>query len=103
MPFKDRERPLLLTPKDPAERGPVEFTFDDPALVVSEVTAVASVQEGKDSNPSLVIGGTSFVANSATVLVQNGVHGVVYKIKATITLTDGTRHVYTVLLPVVIL
>jgi hypothetical protein len=103
MPFKDSERPLLLKPKEPGCRAPIEFTFDDPALVVSEVTAVASVQEGKDSNPALVIGGTSFVANSATVLVQNGVHGVVYKIKATITLTDGTRHVYTVLLPVVIL
>ena len=100
MPFKDREHPLLLTPKDPGARGPVEFTFDDPALVVSEVTAVATVQEGKDSNSAALIGGTSFVANNATVLVQNGVHGVLYKIKATITLTDGTRHVYAVMLPV---
>ena len=103
MPFKDRERPLLLTPKDPAERGPIEFTFDDPALVVSEVTAVATVQEGKDSNPAAIIGGTSFATNNASVLVQNGVHGVLYKIKATITLTDGTRHVYSVLLPVITL
>jgi hypothetical protein len=101
MPFKDQDNPRLLTPKEPGDRGPVEFIFDDPALVVSEVTAVASVQEGKDSNPAAVIGGTSFSANSATVLVQNGVHGVVYKIKATITLTDGTRRVCTVLLPVV--
>jgi len=97
----DNDYPKRLDPKDPAELNiPIVWIFNDPALTVSAASATASVYEGQDSNPSAILGAASFNANTATLLVSNGIHGVIYKIKMMITLTGGSRFVYTVLLPV---
>lgn len=96
----DRDYPKRLDAKDPAEIIPIVWTFNDPAVTVTAVSAAATVYDGVDSNPGAIIGSTAFAANTATLNVQNGLHGVTYKIKMTMTLSSGSRFVYTVLLPV---
>lgn len=90
-----------LVPKEPTEIIPIKWEFDDPALVVTAVSSTVTVAEGKDDSPAAILGAASFAANTFTQVVQGGVHGVVYKIKTAATLGDGSRFVYTVLLPVV--
>lgn len=90
-----------LVPKEPNEIIPIKWTFDDPALVVTAVSSTVTVVEGVDSAASAILGAATFVANTFTQIVQGGLNGVVYKIKTAATLGDGSRFVYTVLLPVV--
>lgn len=92
--------PEKLTPKDPSEIVPIVWEFDDPAVVVSAVSATATTYEGVDISPSVILGSATFTANKATVIVTGGIHGVTYKIKVAITLAGGNKFVYTVLLPV---
>lgn len=91
----------LDPPKEPGAIVPIVWEFDDPATTVTEMSATASVVEGQDPNPTNILGPIVFANNKAILKTQNGVHGATYKIKATITLSDGTRLVETVLLPVI--
>ena len=90
-----------LVPKETTEIIPIKWTFDDPAVVVTGVSSAVTVASGVDASPNAILGAATFAANTFTQVVQNGVHGVVYKIKTAATLADGSRFVYTVLLPVI--
>lgn len=90
-----------LVPKEPSEIIPIKWEFDDPAIVVTACSSTVEVAEGNDPSPSAVLGAATFAANTFTQVVQGGIHGVMYKIKTAATLGDGSKFVYTVLLPVV--
>lgn len=90
-----------VVPKEPAEIIPIKWTFDDPSIVVNGASSTVTVDTGVDSNPAAILGAATFSGNTFTQIVQGGIHGVVYKIKTTATLGDGSRFVYTVLLPVI--
>lgn len=90
-----------LMPKEPTEIIPIKWEFDDPAIVVTACSSTVTVVEGKDDSPTSILGAVAFAANTFTQVVQNGLHGVTYKIKTAATLGDGSKFVYTVLLPVV--
>lgn len=94
--------PEQLPAKDPAAIIPLIGKVSDPTMVITAVTATASVYEGNDSNPANILGAISFTASQLTVLIQNGNHGVIYKIKLVVTLQGGAKFVYAVLLPVLI-
>lgn len=90
-----------LLPKEPTEIIPLKWEFDDPAIVVTAVSSTVAVVEGADPSASAILGAATFSGNTFTQVVQGGSHGVVYKIKTSATLGDGSRFVYTVLLPVI--
>ena len=90
-----------LVPKEPNEIIPIKWEFDDPAIVVTGVSSAVEVVEGSDPSPSAILGASTFAANTFTQIVQGGSHGTLYKIKTAATLGDGSRFVYTVLLPVI--
>jgi len=94
--------PKELPPKDPAAVIPLLGKVNDPALVITAVTATATVHEGKDASPNNIIGAITFTAGQLTVMVQNGKHGVVYKIKLLVSMQGGSVFDYSVLLPVLI-
>ena len=93
--------PRLLTAKEPGDIVDIVWTFNDPAVVVTAASSTVTVVEGIDANASTLLGAASFAANTATQKVQNGLHGVTYKIKTAVTLQGGNRFTYTAILPVV--
>lgn len=94
--------PNELPPKDPAAVIPLVGKVNDPALVITGFTATATVHDGKDASPNNIIGATSYTASQLTVMVQNGIHGVTYKVKLLVSLQGGSVFDYSVLLPVLI-
>lgn len=95
--------PEQLSPKEPAEIIPIVWKYNDAAIVVTLATSTIAVVEGVDPNPSSMLLSVSYAANVVTQKVQGGIHGVTYKIKMTATLSDGSKFVYAVLLPVLTL
>jgi hypothetical protein len=98
--MRELDFPRFLTAKEPGDIVDIVWTFNDPAAVVTAASSTVSIVEGVDPAAATLLGTTSFAANTATQRVQNGVHGVTYKIKTAVTLQGGNRFTYTAILPV---
>lgn len=94
---------IYLPDKDALEIIPLTWTATNTALLISAVSITVTVSAGIDSNPSAILFGSATGTGTQTILqlIQNGVVGCTYKIKAVLTLADGTKPVITSLLSVV--
>jgi hypothetical protein len=86
---------VLLPPKRALE-AVLYSQFDFLSLFASSSDSITSILQvsaivysGVDSNPSAVIGITSFSGSVVSVLLQNGVVGVIYEILVRVELASG--------------
>jgi hypothetical protein len=92
-----------LEDKDPVEEYAVAFSVTGLATgeTLSTATVTATTLRGTDASPGLVLNGSATI-NGATVLqnIRNGVDGVDYKLKLTVTTSTGRKLTPAVRLPV---
>jgi len=88
--------------KDTSEVIPIAWTFQDPSIIVTSASCVATVELGIDASPSTILYNNPILQGNNQVIqvVQGGLDGVTYKIVLTANLADGTVFNYTVYLPV---
>lgn len=86
---------VLLPPKRQGE-SVLYSQFDFLSLYASATDAItlinsvtASVYSGIDANPNAIVGPLSFSGSVVSAMFQNGVLGVIYEVKASVTLLSG--------------
>lgn len=92
---------IHLPPKDPLEIIPLTFEVENSVSTIQSVAVTVTVHDGIDGSPSAILSGAPVINGTlAHQLIQGGLHGVGYKIKAVIDMDDGTRWADTFVLPV---
>lgn len=57
--------------------------------IISILGAFATVYSGIDANPQAIINASTFSGSVVSVLIQNGVLGVIYEVKVQVSLSSG--------------
>jgi hypothetical protein len=89
------QNPSYLPSKDITGIVPVAWVMSNTALLIIAIDISVTVTAGIDANPSAILSGaaTGEGTNTALQIITGGVSGCTYRIKATITLSDGTKPV----------
>lgn len=83
----------VLSPKDPAEIIAVTFDFTNVAATFASAAWTISVIDGADANPAAMLyGAPSNSGACSTHLIQGGIAGNIYLLRADITLSSGEKY-----------